>query len=110
MDENGLDQGAGQRPKLSPGYRPPEEDSVVQIRFAGNTAQIVDFMTKNIDAFQLLALSHFLEMKGKQTVAAIEAQAMQQQAMEAERKKIAIAGRIPNDAHLDQMPPGMRPK
>ena len=110
MGDNGQEQGAEQRPKLSPAYRPPEEDSVVQVRFAGNTAQIIDFNTRHIDAFQLLALASFLEMKGKQTIVNIEAETMRQAQLEAERNRIAIAGRIPDGAMLDQMPPGMRPK
>lgn len=103
-----------EQPKLFPGYEPAKEDSVLMIRFAGNTAQIIDFVTKNIDAFQILAVAHFLEMKGKQAVVAIEQaeiyrqqQLKQQAEAEAERKKIMVAGRIPSEEELGRMPPGM---
>jgi hypothetical protein len=108
MGENGQDQ--GDAPSLSPHYRPPEEDSAVFVRFAGNTAQIIDFNTKNIDAFQLLALAAYLEMKGKQTIVAIEARVLQEQAEREARSKIAIAGRIPDEEAMGRMPPGMRPR
>ncbi len=94
---------------LHPAYKPAEEDSIILIRFVGNTAQLGDFQTKNIDAFQLLAISHFLEMKGKQNIAAIEAETMARMQAEARENEIAVASRIPSADELKDLPPGMRP-
>lgn len=97
-------------PALSAAYVPAEEDSVVVVRFIGNTAQIGDFQTRRIDAFQMLALSSFLEMKGKQTIAAIEAEAFARAQEAARKSSIMVPGRMPTEAELAAMPPGIRPK
>ena len=104
MSENNYDASG-----LTPGYVPAEEDSIILIRFVGNTAQIADFQTKSVDAFQILAMSQFLEMKGKQTIAAIEAEAMQRAAQETREKEIVVASKVPSAEELKKMPPGMRP-
>ncbi len=87
-------------PVLSAAYVPATEDSVVLVRFAGNTAQIVDFNTKKIDAFQLFALSGFFKMKAEATIAAIERQAMEEAAKVEARGSIAVATGMPSDAAL----------
>jgi hypothetical protein len=104
MSENSYDASG-----LSPAYEPATEDSILLIRFVGNTAQIGDFQTKNIDAFQLLAMGSFLEMKGKQTIAGIEAEAMARAQAEAREKEIMVAGKVPSAEELANMPIGMRP-
>ncbi len=96
-------------PVLNPAYVPAQEDSIVLVRFVGNTAQIGDFQTKRIDAFQMLALGSFLEMKGKQTIAAIEAEAYARAQEEARKNAIVVPGRMPTEAELAGMPPGIRP-
>ena len=96
-------------PALSAAYVPATEDSIVAIRFVGSTAQIGDFQTRNIDAFQLLALGSFLEMKGKQTIAAIEAEAFARAEEEARKNEIVVPGRLPTEDELAAMPPGMKP-
>ncbi len=94
---------------LNTAYVPATEDSIVAVRFVGNTAQIGDFQTRGIDAFQLLALGQFLEMKGKQTIAAIEAEAFARAQAEAAKSEVVVAGRMPSAEELAAMPPGMRP-
>ena len=89
---------------LNPAYTPATEDSIVAVKFVGNTAQIGDFQTKNIDAFQLLALGQFLEMKGKQTIAAIEAEAFARAQAEARAREIVVPGRAPTTDELAKMP------
>ncbi len=96
-------------PPLNAAYVPAVEDSIVAIRFVGNTAQIGDFQTRSIDAFQLLALGSFLEMKGKQTIAAIEAEAFARAQEEARKNAIVVPGKMPTPEELAAMPPGMRP-
>ena len=96
-------------PLLNQAYVPAQEDSIVAIRFVGNTAQIGDFQTKNIDAFQLLALGSFLDMKGKQTIAAIEAEAMARAQAAQREQEIVVPTRMPTEEELRNMPEGMRP-
>ncbi len=110
MSENEAGQDAApESSQLSPAYVPATEDSIVAVRFVGNTAQIGDFQTRSIDAFQLLALGQFLEMKGKQTIAAIEAEAYARAQAEAAKNKIEVPGRMPTAEELAAMPPGIRP-
>jgi hypothetical protein len=94
---------------LNPAYVPAEEDSIVVVKFVGNTAQIGDFQTKRIDAFQLLALGAFLSLKGEDTIGAIEAQAFARAQAEAAKNEIVVPGRMPTKEELAAMPPGMRP-
>ena len=75
MDGNGNQEAT---PNLSPGYKPATEDSVIFIRFVGNTAVLAGVQFKAIDAFQILAVAEFLKMKGHQTLA-------MQESAEAER-------------------------
>jgi len=84
---------AEQTGALSPGYVAATENSQLLVIFSGNTAAISDIQFKNVDAFQLLAIGSYLEMKGKQMIAAQEAVMAEQ----ARRDSIAVAGNIPPD-------------
>lgn len=66
MSENG-------NPPLSPQYKPAEVDSALMVTFVGNTAVIASAQFKAVDAFQLLAVGDYLQMKGRQIIAAQEA-------------------------------------
>jgi len=94
-------------PKLDPRYQPATEDSRIQIIFQGNTARIHDIQFFQVDAFQMLAIAEYLRYRGLGMIAQTEAQAMQEAMRRAERDRIAIAGRIPEDAEIpDIMKPG----
>lgn len=84
---------------LSPLYKPAERDTILHIRFVGNTAIIGDLAYEpSIDPFQMLAASEFIKVKAHQMIAQSEMQALQ--AMEEEKKargEIVTAGRIPDD-------------
>lgn len=82
--------------RLSPGYVAATENSVLLVEFNGNTAAISDIQFKGVDAFQLLALGSYLELKGKQMISAQEAVMAEQ----ARRSGIAVAGKIPDDVPL----------
>ncbi len=82
--------------RLSPGYAAATENSQLLVEFSGNTAAISDIQFKNVDAFQLLAIGSYLEMKGKQMISAQEAV----MAEKARRDNIAVAGGIPSDIPL----------
>lgn len=60
---------------LSPMYEPAEQDSMIQVRFVGNTAQIADARFRTIDPFQLKALAWWLERHAEKTLAASERRA-----------------------------------
>ena len=87
---------AEQTGALSPGYVVATENSQLLVEFSGNTAAISDIQFKNVDAFQLLAIGSYLEMKGKQMISAQEAL----MAEKARRDSIAVAGKIPPDIPL----------
>jgi hypothetical protein len=90
---NGPDERA-QRPKLSPSYKPAEEDSRIIITLNGNTSSISDIVLQGIDAFQLLAVGEYLKMKGLQTIAMQESEMARQLS---QKSGIAVAGKIPDD-------------
>lgn len=96
MAGNGPTEAPQARPKLSPSYKPAEEDSKIVIIFSGNTAAIADIALQGIDAFQLLAIGEYLLMKGKQTIAMQEAEIARQMA-QGNKDSIVVAGRIPDD-------------
>jgi hypothetical protein len=65
--------------ELHPAYRPAERDSVLFVRFLGNTPTPVDFLYEDITPFQLLSVSKFLEHKALQMIDLQERRVMQEQ-------------------------------
>lgn len=83
MSENdSRPQGMNGAPALHPNYKPAEEDSLLQVRFMGNTARVIDVNFKNIDPFQLFAAARWLERHGEKTLALAE----QEEAQRLERE------------------------
>lgn len=62
-------------PNLHPLYKPPEMDSMLQIRFIGNTAQIGDYNFRACDPYQLLVAAHELERIANQQISMAERRA-----------------------------------
>jgi len=72
MSDNGNPPDGSQ--SLSPQYKPAEMDSALLVTFVGNTAVIGSAQFKAVDAFQLLAVGDYLQMKGRQIISGQEAQ------------------------------------
>lgn len=93
------------RPALHPLYRPAVSDSILLIRFVGNTAVVAEIAYKGdpgVDPYQLLGASEAMKRKGFQMLQAAEiAEAKARLAAEEtpppDSKKIIVT---------DQMPPG----
>jgi hypothetical protein len=83
-------------PQLSQFYEVAQENSVLTITFAGNTARIHNLDPHLVDPFQMMAAGEFLIWKGKQHLALTEAMAVRE-AQEQQKKKpqIVTAGKIP---------------
>lgn len=67
------------RPKMAslhPTYKPAEEDSLLRIRFAGNTSIPVDVGLHLITPFQLFAISAYLEHEAKKMLLRADQEAM----------------------------------
>jgi len=62
---------------LHPSYAPATEDSLIRIRFVGNTAIPVGVDMHLITPFQLLAISAYLEHEAKKMLLRGEQEAMQ---------------------------------
>lgn len=62
-------------PDLHHFYKPPTMDSMLQIRFVGNTAQVADANFKACDPFQLLVAAAWLERHAKKQLDLAERQA-----------------------------------
>lgn len=56
---------------LHPAYKPAERDSILFVRFMGNTASLADVKYEDISPFQLIAFGEFIKAEG---FAMIEAQ------------------------------------
>lgn len=73
--------------------------------FQRDSARVLDFVPTNIDPFQLWAAAEFLKTQGHRMLAAAERQALAAMQADAAKKKIEVAGRIPDPS---QMPPDLR--
>ena len=61
---------------LHPSYTPAKEDSLIRIRFAGNTAIPVGVDMHLVTPFQLFAISAYLEHEAKKMLLRAEQEAM----------------------------------
>ena len=90
-------------PTLSPHYRPAVADSMLAIRFVGNTAAIMDAKLGAVDPYQMLAAGEWLKMKAFQMIQSAEiAEARRLEAEEIEAQRQADLNRI---AVTDKLPP-----
>lgn len=60
---------------LHPFYEPAEVDSMVTIRFVGNTSQVADVKFRNCDPFQLKGAAWWLERHADKTLTLSERKA-----------------------------------
>lgn len=79
-------------PALDPNYQPAQKDSMLTIRFVGNTAQIryMDAHNTDIDAGQLMAAGEWLKHQAKKMWIAGENAALAA-AQEQAEPKISVA-------------------
>jgi hypothetical protein len=93
------------RPALSEFYKPPTYDVVLVVRFAGNTADIVEVTTatpQGVSPGQLWAAARALERAGDKMAVVAEAQAERH----AQMHQIITAKDLPPDDGRPGMPRG----
>ena len=92
-------------PTLHPLYRPAVSDSILLIRFVGNTAVVADIGftgDPGVDPYQMLGASEAMKRKGFQMLQAAEI-------AEAKARLAAEGPPVPDGKKImvtDQMPPG----
>lgn len=60
---------------LDPNYKPAEHDSMVIVRFSGNTSRIGSWQPINLDPFQMWALGDWLHLQAEKLILQEEAKA-----------------------------------
>jgi hypothetical protein len=83
-----MEASVSEQPDLSPAYRPATEDTMLVIRFVGNTARIQGMAVRgDIDPFQMAAAAWFLKRESEKAIAILE----QRLAM----SRVAVTGQMP---------------
>jgi len=86
--------------KLSPIYTPAEQDSVLEIRFVGNTAQVANARLGGVDPFQMLAAAEWLKMKAFQFIQSSEIESAKREQAEQTANQILTTAKLPPEGFV----------
>lgn len=98
------EQSGQERPDLYETYRPAKFDTMLTIRFSGNTAQPVSLEGKALDPFQILAAAEWMKMKAFQMLQNEELKAARELAKKESINKIEVPGQhLPPGGFVDPL-------
>jgi len=85
---------------LSEFYTPAPLDSIMIIRFIGNTARIADMQMGGVDPFQMIAAAEYLKMKSFQMIQTAEIEEAAKVRAEEETNQIITTGKLPPEGFV----------